>query len=333
MMKRVLAIVPLLGLLALGIPSATGVAVGQTPTEGGLASENVEYVGFVPFEQSSSTGISLDLKRKLMYTTSWKDISTYDISDPESPALLDKLLVGFMFENEEVAVDPDGKFLLFSESLPDDALHVYDVEDPTTITEVATVPGAGDHTTSCILSCDYAYGSDGSITDLRDYKNPKVIALDTDKDNWHAKIGLAGGAHDVTEVKNGFVLNAPLDGPPQFIDVRDPANPKVVATGNDNLPRSERGYLWHSGEWPRAGADRWVLMQGEDNFNPRCEAQGGVEKRGPFATFDTTGWQKTHTFKKTADFRVTNGVYADGNPPANALGCSAHWFDEHSTFN
>ena len=325
-MKRVLAFLPLMGLLALGIPS--GVAVGQTPTAGGVASENVEYVGFVPFEQSTATGITLDLQRKLMYTTSWKDISTYDISDPENPALLDKLPVGFMFENEDVAVDPQGKFMLFSESLPEDFLRVYDVEDPTSISEIAAVPGAGDHTTSCILECDYAYGSDGSITDLRDYKNPKVIALDTDKDNWHAKIGLQGGGHDVTEVKSGFILNSPIDGPPQYIDVRDPANPKVLATGDDNLPRSERGYLWHSGEWPNGGTDRWILMQGEDNANPRCQDQ-----TGPFATFDTTGWQKTHTFKKVADFRVTNGVYADGNPPANALGCSAHWFKAHETFN
>jgi hypothetical protein len=69
-------------------------------------------------------------------------------------------------------------------------------------------------------------------------------------------------------------------------------------------------------------------MQGEDNFNPRC-----TDKIGPFVSFDTTGWKKTHSFKKVDDFKVTNGVYADGNPPANALGCSAHWFRAHESFN
>ena len=325
-MKRVLAFLPLLGLLAL--PGSSGVAVGQTPTAGGVVSEDVEWVKFVPTEQSTSTGVTLDLKRKIMYLTSWKNLSTYDISDPENPSLLGTLPVGFMFENEDVAVDPQGKFMLFSESLPNDILHIYDVEDPTSIVEVASVPGAGDHTTTCILECDYAYGSDGSITDLRDYTNPKVIALDTDQNSWHNKIGLKGGAHDVTEVKSGFVINSPIDGGPQYIDVRTPASPKVLAVGDDPRPYSERGYLWHSGEWPNAGNDRWLLMQGEDNFNPQCSDQ-----RGPFMTFDTTGWQQSHTFKKAHEFRVTNGVYADGNPPANALGCSAHWFRAHSTFN
>ncbi len=311
-----------------GLTASGGGAVAVAgPTPGGVTSgAEVQYVGFVPFEQSTSTGATI--RGKYMYTTSWKNISTYDISNPESPQLLDQLPVGFMFENEDVAVSPNQTFLLFSESLPNDVLHVYDVEDKSNIQEIAAVEGAGDHTTSCILHCDYTYGSDGSITDLRDPANPKVVALDTDENNWHAKIGLQGGAHDVTEVKDGFILVSPIDGPPLYVDVSDPANPKVVARGNDNLPRGERGYLWHSGEWPRAGQDRWLLMQGEDNFNPECQ-----EKIGPFATYDTRGWQTSKTFKLTDTYKVTNGVVADGDPPANALGCSAHWFEEHQSFN
>ena len=117
-MKRYLALASIAGLLLIGSPSSTPIAIGQTPTEGGIASENVEYVGFVPFEQSTSTGLTIDKKRKLMYLTSWKNISSYDISDPENPVQLGTLQVGFMFENEEVALDPQGSFILFSESLP-----------------------------------------------------------------------------------------------------------------------------------------------------------------------------------------------------------------------
>lgn len=302
------------------------IATAQTPTAGGFASDGVQYVGFVPFEQSTSTGITI--RGKFMYATSWKNISTYDISDPLNPVLLDQLPVGFMFENEDVAVAPDQSFLLFSESLPGNFLRVYDVEDKTNIQEIAALPGAGDHTTSCILKCTYAYGSDGSITDLRDPANPKAIALAGDPNDWHKKINLQGGGHDVTEVKDGFILVSPLDGPPLYVDVRTPADPKVIARGNDVQPRSERGYLWHSGEWPRGGSDRWILMQGEDNFNPRCQ-----EKIGPFATYDTRGWQTTKTFKLADTFKVTNGTYTDGSPAANGLGCSAHWFEEHATFN
>src|SRR5687767_5859280 len=263
-MKRLLAAVPLLGLLLLGLPSSTPVAVGQTPSAGGLASEHVEFIGSIPTEQSTSTGLTIDRKRKLMYTTSWKNISSYDISDPAAPVLLDQLQVGFMFENEEVAIDPQGKFILFSESLPTDNLRIYDVEDPTAITEVGALEGAGDHTTSCILECDYAYGSDGSISDLRDYKNPKVIALDSDEKSWHKLVGLIGGGHHVREVRDGLIVSSNLDETPWVIDVKDPTKPKLVAVGDGPKGWSgERGYLWHSAQWPRNAQDRWWLMVGE----------------------------------------------------------------------
>jgi hypothetical protein len=316
----------LVSLTGLAATRSQGIATAQTATQGGFASEGVEYVGFVPFEQSTSTGATI--RGKYLYTTSWKNISTYDISDPVNPVLLDQLPLGFMFENEDVAVSPDQSFLLFSESLPDNVLRVYDVEDKTNIQEIAQVPGAGDHTTSCILQCTYAYGSDGSITDLRDPANPKVIALAGDENDWHRKIDLQGGAHDVTEVKQGFILVSPLDAPPLYVEFRNPAEPKVLATGNGPIVRNERGYLWHSGEWPQAGKDRWILMQGEENFQTRCSE----DVQGPLATFDTRGWQQSGTFKLTDTFKVENGAYADGSPAANALGCSAHWFEEHSSF-
>ena len=327
-MKRSLlsGLIVALALSGLSVASL-GSAAAQTPTQGGFTSDGVEYVNFVPFDQSTSTGMTI--KGKYMYLTSWKNISIYDISDPTNPQPTDQLQVGFMFENEDVAVSPDQTFLLFSESLPDDVLRIYDVEDKTNISELATLPGAGDHTTSCILHCAYAYGSDGSITDLRDPANPKAVALDTDENNWHAKIGLQGGGHDVTEVKPGFILVSPLDAPPLYVDVRNPAEPKVLASGDGPLVRSERGYLWHSGEWPRQGQDRWLLMQGEENFQTQCSE----DVQGPFSTFDTKGWQTTKTFNQADTFKVSNGTYTDGQPAANGLGCSAHWFEEHPTFN
>lgn len=326
-MKRYLVLVVACFLsTALLVTGGPPIQARTGPTAGGFATDNIEYVGFVPFDQSTSTGATIIGKN--MYLTSWKNISIYDISDPTAPQLTAQLPVGFMFENENVAVSPDQSFMLFSESLPDDVLHIYNVEDKTSIVEIATVDGAGDHTTSCILQCTYAYGSDGSITDLRDPANPKAVALDSDDNNWHAKIGLQGGAHDVTEYKNGFVLVSPLEGSALVLDVRDPANPTIIARGDDPIPRAERGYLWHSGEWPRHGDDRWILMQGEDNVNPQCH-----DKVGPFATFDTKGGiGPDKPFRLTDTYKVTNGTYTDGNPPANALGCSAHWFEEHPTF-
>jgi len=295
------------------------------PSQGGFSTDNVEYVGFLPFEPGTSTGVTIE--GKWMYLTSWKNISIYDISDPASPVLSDTLPVGFMFENEDVEVSPGGKFLLFSESLPDDVLHVYDVEDKTNIVPLAEVEGAGDHTTSCILKCKWAYGSDGAITDLRNPAEPKLMVDKDGKElDWTAlAAGQAYSNHDVTEVKNGFILDAPISGPFRYIDVRNPLKPKVLALGEKDS--EDESWLFHSSEWPNAGKDDLILMQGEKNFKARCS-----DANGPFATYDASNWTKTKTFKQLDEYRVTNGTYQDGSPAVNALGCSAHWFEAHPTF-
>jgi hypothetical protein len=314
-MKRIIAI------LASSLMLLGGLSASAGPSQGGISSDNVEYAGFVPFEVGTSTGVTI--KGDYMYLTSWKNISIYDISDPVSPQQTAILPVGFMFENEDVSINPAATFLLFSEQLPNDALHVYDIEDKTQITEIATLEGAGDHTTTCILKCKWAYGSDGTIVDLRDPANPKLAAARGSEQDWQKQTGLQGGGHDITEVKNGFVIASTISAPFQYLDVRNPMKPKLLAQG----PAPDTGYLFHSGEWPRGGKDKFILMQGEKNFRPRCNDQNG-----PFITYDTTGWQKSKTFKPVDTFRVQNGTYADGSPAANGLGCSAHWFESHATF-
>jgi hypothetical protein len=332
-MKRIV------GLLAAGLMVMSSGAFAQTVPigpAGGFASEDVEYVGFVPFEAGTSTGVTI--QGKVMYQTSWKNISVYDISNPESPELLDTAPVGFWFENENVQVTPDGNNLFFAESLPGTptpdgprtVLHVWDVEDKTNIQEVATLEGAGDHTTSCILKCKFLYGSDGSIVDVRNPADPKLIAANDgdDKKKWTTiATGQNYDNHDVEEVKNGFILDAPIDGDFHYIDVRNPKKPKVVAHGVKPMDESSDAWLFHSGDWPRNAKDNFILQQGEDNANPQCS-----EDNGPIQTYSTKGWQKTRTFQLVDTFRVENGTYADGSPAANGLGCSAHWFEVHPTW-
>lgn len=288
------------------------------PTAGGFASDTVEYVGYVPFEAGTSTGITID--GKFMYQTSWKNISVYDISNPASPKLLDYEPIGFWFENEDVSVSPDGTTLLFAESLPDDVLHVWDVEDKSNIKEIATLRGAGDHTITCILKCKWAYGSDGAIVDLRNPSKPKLIEKGGSEVSWHDLVGVKGGGHDVEEFKNGFLLFSTISEGFQLIDVRKPTNPKLVARS----PHPNPAWLFHSARWPNSGRDRFVLAQGEKNFRPKCDP----EKNGPFQTWSRAG----NSFKLADTYAVENGTYVDGQPAVNALGCSAHWFEEHETF-
>src|SRR3712207_3595968 len=129
------------------------------PTIGGLATDNVEFVQFVPFEGGTTTGARVI--GKYLYVTSWKSFSIYDISDPMNPQLSsqtpfpsDAAQQGdpFRFENEDVATN--GKILIFSEELPRELVYIYDVEDKTNPVLLATAPG-GQHTMSCILDCKY----------------------------------------------------------------------------------------------------------------------------------------------------------------------------------
>ena len=311
-MKKLLTL--LMSALVLAGVILPGAKAGPSP--GGVSSDNVEWLKHVPFEVGTATGSRLI--GKYLYVTSWKNFSIYDVSDPENPNLLSitpfaadgSTSEGFRFENEDV--ETNGKILIFSEETPRDQLYIYNVEDKTNPTFLSLTPDAGGHTVTCIFKCKYLYGSTGNIVDIRDPLKPKVVG------NWQKEVGLQGGSHDLTEVKPGFLLTAPLSGPIQYLDARDPLHPKVLAQGM----KPENTPIIHSVAWPRGGKDRWMLVQAEKNFTPRCNEGGGG-----FMVFDTKGWQKSHTFKFVDQFKAVNGTFADGNPPANGLGCSAHWFE------
>lgn len=298
-----------LAALASFLPSAQA-----GPSESGYSSDTVDHVKFVPFEVGTATGARV--VGKYLFVTSWKNFSIYDISDPMNPALLSTTPIGFMFENEDVSVSPDARYLLFSESLPGDALHVWDLQSKTQPREIATLQGAGDHTTSCLLSCTYSWGSSGSVTDLRRKDEPKLLPR-----RWTE--GLPGKSHhDETEVRPGYVLTS--SQPIMFLDAtKSVTKPKLLATGTNS-----DGRFIHSVLWPNGGHDRFMLAGGETNFTVRCDGDNGR-----FSVWDTKGWEKTHKFHMTDDYQYVNGVYADGSPAVNGMGCSSHWFQQHPSFH
>lgn len=314
-MRRGLAIVAVPLLLLAGVPTA---AAG--PSEGGISSDNVEYVGFVPFEAGTATGSHVF--GKYLYVTTWRSFSIYDISKPESPELVSLTPFGFRFENEDVATD--GKIMLFSEEAPADELHVYDVEDKSNPVEIATVAGAGNHTATCILRCRYSYGSDGDIVDLRDPVKAELVG------NWHKKIGTREKIHDVDEYKDGFIVTSPYTGPMQIVDVRDPLQPKVVTSGAPPEIYSEPAQLGagvHQTGWPRAGKDDLLMANGGSNlYQGTCDS----EARN-FWTFDASKWASKGVLRYRDEYNPGNGSVTEGRFPAST--CSPHWFDAHPTFH
>jgi hypothetical protein len=319
--KRVLSTLAAAALVVAGMP-ATGSA---QPTPGGWTSDNVEYVGFVPFEVGTAT--TGKIVGDYFYVTSWRSISIYDISEPESPSLQSIIPLEpnpgagspgvFRFQNEHVSTN--GKILLFSEELPRNDLHVYDVEDKSNPTLLATVVNGGGHTSECILNCRWSYSSRGDIVNLRNPAEPVLR-----DENWLELLGADGGMHAMHEFRRGFIVTSPHSGPMQIIDVRRPLRPKVITQGAHPDPAS---FILHNARFPRRGTDRFLLQSGERNFRPRCQ-----ENQGPFMTFDARRWRAGKAIRHIDTYTVENGTYNDGAPPVNGLGCSAHWFEAHPKF-
>ena len=81
----------------------------------------------------------------------------------------------------------------------------------------------------------------------------------------------------------------------------------------------------HSNLWPRRTKDKFLLV-GAESSGPRCGPTSAS-----FQTWDATKAKKGGRFEIIDEYRVKNGLYTDGDSPAN-LFCM-HWFDEHPTFN
>lgn len=311
-MKKLLVALACAGLIA----SGTSTTAGAGPTPGGYASDNIEWVGHVPFNGPTATGANFFKSGgdHYMLVTGWHNFAIYNINNPETPELVgNPVPFGFKFENEDVATN--GKIMLFSETLPLDDLHVWDIEDKSNPVEIATVEGAGDHTTTCILNCKWAYGSEGTITDLRDPSNPKLL-----KEKWSDGQPPMGSTHDVTEVAPGIVLTS--TNPMLLLDARkNPAKPKFLALTEEY---EANGLPFHSNLWPNNMKERYVIAGGETC----CGAEQCTEETAAsFMTWDTKNWKKSRTFKLVDQWWAYQGTITDGGGVASApFGCSPHWF-------
>ncbi len=314
-MKRLAIVTASLALVGGLVPGVlTSASAGPSPA--GYSSDNVKHVRSVPFEVGTATGASaFTIKgERYLLVTSWKSFSIYSLKDPLNPTLVGTPApFGFKFENEDVATN--GKIMLFSEELPSNVLHVWDIQNLAAPREIAALEDGGGHTSSCILGCKYSLSSEGAIVDLRRPDQPKLIG------NWIESANVTG-VHDVSEVAPGVVLTA--SRPARLLDFRKNVTKPTVLASYEGISRN----VQHSVRWPRGGKDRFAFMSEEKNFSGRCPAQGGPK----FIAVDTKGWQKSKKLKDAGTYSLKNGVLADGAPPVNALGCSTHWFEEHPTF-
>jgi hypothetical protein len=307
-----------------------------------VTSDNVEHLGYLADvgPTVSARVVEVGEDKRLYVGSIGRGLSIYDLADPEQPALLGMLPIPG-FQNEDLAVSVDGDIAVLAHDTTG-ANHFIDTSDPTD-PRLGTRLTPGDHTIECVVEdCTYAYGSSGRLFDLSDIDDVQVVG------NWQQVVRdqghtIAQTAHAVhRDPQTGYIIT---DTVPRYIlDVSaDPLNPVVVTEigvfGADNLRYQ------HNGLWPRSeeaagleprGEDEALrpgeilLATGETNFAPRCGAANG-----PFFTMDISGWDEgAPGAAAELEDRVldvyrppANSVYLDGNPAANALGCSAHWFN------
>jgi hypothetical protein len=304
--RRVLSSLAVAAGLVAGAVPASSAPIVQGPGPGYFASDNVEWLGVLPLNTDSA---GAHLVGKTFYITSSNSLRIFDVSTPERPVQTGILPLPQQPVFAEEDVDTNGRILLISTLR---SLYIIDVEDKTNPTIIGELAGVDEHTYTCVLDCSFAYGSKGSIVDIRKPTAPKLVG------DW-AKGATIQSTHDVTEVKPGVVITSTQ--PMLMLDARkNPAKPKVIAQGGNPDNR-----FLHSNLWPRGGKERFLLVGGESGPGGCGEGEGA-----PFMTWDMSQVGKTKTFTMTDEYYVTDGLPTEGNMPVHSF-CT-HWFDPHPSY-
>jgi len=278
------------------------------PSAGGYTSGNVEFVKNFPQHTDSAGGRKVG---NFFYITTERDLTIYDVSEPLEPRQVGSMVLpepGTPVFTEE---DPDtnGEILLVSNG---GKLLVLDVRDKTAPKLLSELTGADDHTVSCVLDCTWAYGSEGTVVDLRDPARPRLSPESWQTDDIESE-------HDVTEVSPGIVLTSTQ--PLKLLDARtDPERPKVLAS----TPK-EPGRFVHANLWPGGGTDDFLLVGGEA-VGPNC----GDDVSASFSTWDARAFRQTGATRQIDEFRLGPGVPSEGRAPDSSF--CVHWFDEHPNY-
>lgn len=226
-----------------------------------------------------------------------------------------------------------------------------------------TAGGIAEHTAECANEdCSVIYGRTGRI-----YEVDARLGRVDETGRWNVYENedgeqvSAGGIHALHRDASGLVIS---DSNPRLIldpvGVLDPSatpqDPTVLAHG---LRSAQDNRLQHNNvrtdpeDWQprhkRKKSDRvehvtvethersvsvvderplmrpgeLLIGNSESNLNPGCSAAGGL------STWSIVNFDKGEQPVQLEVFRPLNGVWVDGSPAANALGCSGHWFTEN----
>lgn len=295
------------------------------------ASPNVTPVGTIPIE---GVGVSMRVVKVGAQTRAFVSgaagLSIYDATNPEKPLLLGHLPY-YNWENEDIAVSPDGKTAFLTEFQGTLYLDVVDVSDPSLPRIVGTLAPGGAHTVECAdRACNYLFGSEGQTYDVRDRTRP--VELPREKE-WGTLVGSNAG-HNLHQDAAG-IWTTDTDPLVVFKLNPDPLRLKVLTRGaitlntqyqhNNIRPRADR-YRPRKASEGLGGPLRdgeLLLGEGETNFEPQCSGSNGA-----FSTWRMVGFDRGVPMKQLATLRPVSNSVGKADPLVNGLGCSGHWFTQ-----
>lgn len=249
------------------------------------------------------------LEGDFLYVATTNSLSVYDVSDPAGPQLLATRPSPRFIHGELISTG--GELLLLNGGIGLPGLDVWNVEDKSNPVLAGSINAVGDEHFSCLLECRWAYGSAGSVVDLRDPREPELTRF-----NWKTAIGLGEEmrVHRLDEYRPGFMATAPRGSAPLIVDVRRPLQPRVVAR-TEAASFTPSMFLYST--WPRGGDDRFVLTSTE---NGECND----DHQGALVTFDTAGWPKDRKFEVAGRYRYSGRTEDES--------CLAYYFSLHPRF-
>lgn len=340
--------------------AAPGLSEAQVPLPvGGYESDNVSWVKNVP-QPGSKTAAWAQKIGNYFYVQTWDSMFIYDVRDALDPKLVSQIprpgpgpwpeQVGYQ-ERFPQAGSTNGRIVLILGSHAGDptgqetALYVFDIKNKAKPRRIAKVVSPSPlRGIDCILDCTWAYDQAGSIVDLRNPREPRILAskwTDQIAESFNNNAGCAPGTQcghgdgNPTEVAPGLVLTASV--PMYLLDARkDPAHPRIAAR-SDGSPLS-----YQTASWPEFEDGGHIVLSSDtaEMRFPRCEVMDafkGTTFDSGFKTWDARDWKKTGLITGADEYRPSNGTYTDGDPAFSGAmpyfwGCGVSFFSAHPNF-
>jgi hypothetical protein len=336
---------------ALALPVSAPASHAAPPP--GAISKGVTFLANIP---ELRTAISLNFIGSTMFASTVTGIYSYDVSDPAHPKLVGAL-PQYIWENEDVDVDPQRKLLFLSRdprgftspattAFPFGAVQVIDVSNPALMMQLSMTLIPSGHTTTCVDHCRYTWtaGPAASPAGPSDWEGRPVFALDMRNPSKpvpcphpideHRNDGVTDYTHDVQVDSRGIAWVSGSGGVRGYWVSgrhRSAVTGKwTTATGCDPVPYggggtdlgqlSTRNGVMHNSE--RRGD---AIVVTEEVTESDCPGSGKL------ATYDLRNTYKGAGFRSTKAHPFRMRVLDTWTPEnqAGSNGCdSAHYFSD-----